>query len=528
MAEEITAVQTKLPRHPYLIAVVASLAAFMEVLDTTITNVSLTHIAGSLGSSQNESTWVLTSYLVANGIVLPLSGWLADVLGRKIFFLSCIIGFTLASLACGMATSLEMLIVFRLLQGIAGGGLQPMQQAIVMDSFPPHKRGVAFAITGITIVVAPILGPTLGGYITDNFSWRWIFFINIPVGILAALLVQALVKDPPHAEGTGIKHIDFIGLGLLALGLGALQVVLDKGQDEDWFGSPFIVWFSILSASCLVGGVFWLLRQKDPIVDLRLLKDKYFGPSCLMIFFIGFILYGATTLLPLLLQSVFGYSATLSGLVLSPGSIVVIIGMAVVGKLVTRVQPKYLIALGMFFSCVGMIATMRYTPQTDFTTFVLMRTLQVASLPFLFVPIGTLAFGTVPKELSNKASALFNLMRNLGGSFGISLTLTYLARRAQMHQTFLAENLGATDVLYQNAVSFLSRTLESMGVPLADAQAAAVGRLYGHMVRQAMVLGYADAFQLFALISVVLALFAFALPRSDLHKKSGDDAVMMH
>ncbi len=520
MSEDAVSAPSKLPRHPYVIAVVASLAAFMEVLDTTITNVSLTHIAGSLGSSQNESTWVLTSYLVANGIVLPLSGWLADVMGRKNFFLFCIIGFTATSFACGMATSLEMLIVFRLLQGLAGGGLQPMQQAIVMDSFPPQKRGVAFAITGITIVVAPILGPTLGGYITDNFSWRWIFFINIPVGLLAALLVKGLVEDPPHAEGTGIKRIDFIGLGLLAMGLGTLQIVLDKGQNEDWFGSAFIVTLAFVSAACLVGGVFWLLRQKDPIVDLRLLKDKYFGPSCLMVFFIGFILYGATTLLPLLLQSIFGYSATLSGLVLSPGSIVVILGMVVVGKLVTKFQAKNLIAFGMLCSFVGMMATMMYTPQTDFKTFVIMRALQVVSLPFLFVPIGTLAFGTVPKEQSNKASALFNLMRNLGGSFGISLTLTYLARRSQLHQTYLSQHLAPTDALYQTAVSSIAQALTSMGFPPMAAQAMAVGRLYSHMVQQSMILGYADAFQLFALISIILALFAFSLPRNPPHKPS--------
>ncbi len=516
-----------MPRHPVLIAVVASLAAFMEVLDTTITNVSLTHIAGSLGSSQNESTWVLTSYLVANGIVLPLSGWLAEVLGRKTFFLFCILGFTATSFACGMATSLEMLIVFRLLQGIAGGGLQPMQQAIVMDAFPPQKRGVAFAITGITIVVAPILGPTLGGYITDNYNWRWIFFINIPVGILAALLVNALVRDPPHAKAKGVKRIDFMGLGLLALGLGALQIVLDKGQQEDWFESTFIIVLSLIAAACLAGSVFWLLRQKDPIVDLRLLKNKYFGPSCAMVFLVGFMLYGSTALLPLMLQSLFGYTATWAGLVLSPGSVAVIVLMPLIAKLVTRVQARTLIAIGMFVSFVGMAATMGFTPQTDFPTFVLMRTLQVGSLPFLFVPIGTLAFLSIPKEQSNKASALFSLMRNLGGSFGISLILTYLARREQVHQVYLSQHLGPTDTVFQTAMSFLMHTFTSMGFPAEAVQAMAAGKLYAQMVKQSMVLAYADTFELFAATSIALALAALALPRNDPHKKHGDE-VMLH
>ena len=254
--------------NPYLVAMVVSLAAFMEVLDTTITNVSLSHIAGTLGASQDESTWVLTSYLLANGIVLPLSGWLSGVMGRKRFFMTCIAAFTVASLVCGMANSLPILIFFRLVQGLAGGGLQPTQQAMIVDVFPPEKRGAAFGITGITMIVAPILGPTLGGVITDNYSWRWIFFMNVPVGMLAFWLVGRMVQDPPHAQAKGVLSIDYIGLSLIAFGLGALQIMLDKGQQDDWFGSNFIIMCATISAVCLISAVFWLLRQEDPIIDL--------------------------------------------------------------------------------------------------------------------------------------------------------------------------------------------------------------------------------------------------------------------
>ena len=506
-----------------LIAVVVSLAAFMEVLDTTITNVSLSHIAGSLAASQNESTWVLTSYLVANGIVLPLSGWLAGVMGRKLFFMLCIASFTVASFACGVATSLPMLIAFRLLQGLAGGGLQPIQQAIIMDSFPPEKRGVAFGITGITMIVAPILGPTLGGYITDNFSWRWIFFMNVPVGILAVIWVKALVVDPPHATAKGFLSIDYIGLSLLALGLGALQVVLDKGQEDDWFASPFIVAFTVLSAGCLIAAVIWLLRQKDPIVDLRLLGDKYFGPACVGIFFVGFTLYGASTLLPLLLQSQFGYDATLAGLVLSPAGLMVIVLMPIVGKLVNKVQARYLIAFGMAMVGVGMVTTMFFTPQTDYTTFVLMRILQVAGLPFLFVPLGTMAFSALAKEKNNKASALYALMRNLGGSFGIAIILSYLAFREQGHQTALAQHLGPTDPAYQAAVATATQALTANGVSPGVAVTEATGRLYHHLINQAVMMGYGDAFQMFALIVFSLAVMALFLPRNKVHKKAAVD-----
>ncbi len=511
-----------------LVAMVVSLAAFMEVLDTTITNVSLSHIAGSLAASSDESTWVLTSYLVANGIVLPLSGWLAGVLGRKNFFMMCIAGFTVASFACGIATSLPMLIGFRLLQGLAGGGLQPMQQAIVMDSFPPEKRGTAFGITGITMIVAPILGPTLGGFITDNYNWRWIFFMNVPVGIMAVFLVRALVIDPPHARAKGLLSIDYIGLSLLAVGLGCMQIVLDKGQEDDWFSSHFIVLFTIIAAICLVSAVFWLLQQKDPVVDLRLIANKYFGPACLMIFFVGVTLYGASTLLPLLLQSEFGYDATLAGLVLSPGGLMVIIFMPIVGKLVSKIQARYLIGFGMALTAVGMFTTSFLTPQTDYHTFVMLRMMQTAGLPFLFVPTSTMAFSSIPKEKSGKASALYSLMRNLGGSIGISLVLNYLTRQRQLHQTMLAQHLAKTDTVYQTAIATSQHTLTNMGIPASHALAIANGKLYQQMLAQANILGYGDAFMAFAIVLALLAVFALFLPPNKVHAKPSGDAVAAH
>ena len=509
--------------NPYLIAMVVSMAAFMEVLDTTITNVSLSHIAGSLAASQDESTWVLTSYLVANGIVLPLSGWLANVLGRKNYFMMSIAAFTAASFACGIADSLPMLIVFRLIQGLAGGGLQPMQQSIVMDAFPPDKRGTAFAITGVTMIIAPVLGPTLGGLITDNFSWRWIFFINIPVGLLALALIDRLVEDPPHAKAQGAKSIDYIGLSLVALGLGCLQIVLDKGQEDDWFSSNFICFFAAVTAFSLITGVFWLLRQKDAVIDLRLLKTRSFGLACLMVFFVGFSLYGGSTLLPLLVQSQFGYDATTAGLVLSPGGLFLIFLMPVAGKLVAKIQPRFLIAFGMFTISLGMFLTSGLTPQVSYGTFVFARIMQVIGLPFLFIPSGTMAFSSIPPERSNKASALYSLMRNLGGSFGISLLLSYLQRHQQVHQNYMVEHMSQASAGYSNTLAQYAATITSAGH--GNAIAIATAKLYRTVQVQSSILAYADTFRLLAIICFVLGFVAlFLMPKVDLHKKPSPEA----
>lgn len=504
--------------NPYLIAIVVSLAAFMEVLDTTIVNVALRHIGGDFASSQDESTWVVTSYLVANGIVLPLSGWLAGVMGRKNYFLLSIAGFTGASFACGVANSLLMLIVFRLLQGLAGGGLQPMQMSIVMDAFPPEKRGTAFGITGMTMIVAPILGPTLGGLITDNFSWRWIFFMNVPVGMLALFLVNRLVTDPEHSKARGLLAIDYIGLSLVIVGIGALQIVLDKGQEEDWFSSRFIIYFALLSLISLTSAAFWLLRQKEPIIDIRLLAHRSFGMACLMVFFIGFALYGSSTLLPLLLQAQFGYDATLAGLVLSPGGLVVVFIMPIVGKLVSKFPAKYLIGLGMLTLSIGMSLSSFFTPQTDYNTFVLLRISQVIGLPFLFIPSSTLAFSHIPPEKSNKASALYALIRNLGGSIGISLLLSYVARHEQLHQTVLSEGLNPAHPGYSILLARYTRSLLGSGETPGGAALKALNRIYQELLNQATLLAYADGFRLLALITFTLAGIALLMPASKLSK----------
>lgn len=511
--------------NPYLIAMVVSLATFMEVLDTTITNVSLSHIAGTLGASQDESTWVLTSYLLANGIVLPISGWLAGVMGRKRFFMMCIAAFTAASLLCGMANSLPMLIIFRLVQGLAGGGLQPTQQAIIVDVFPPEKRGAAFAITGLTMIVAPILGPTLGGFITDNFSWRWIFYMNVPVGILAFWLVGRMVQDPPHAQAKGLLSIDYIGLSLIALGLGALQVMLDKGQQEDWFSSNFIITFAVISAICLTSAVLWLLRQEDPVIDLRLLAKPSFSLSCIMIFFMGFALYGSSTLLPLLVQSQYGYDATLAGLVLSPGGFAVILLMPISGRLVSRVQARYLISTGMLLLTIGLWYTMHVTPQTDYATFVWMRVLQVGGLPFLFIPISTLAFMAIPKEKSSKASAIYALSRNMGGSIGIAVLISYVSRHEQMHQSVLAAHLAPEDSTFHALLTKYTDFFYAHGQTMVEATHTAMGRVYHELLHQSTILAYRDAFAIMSVLTCTLAFVALTMPRNNPRVKQAAEAV---
>lgn len=508
------------PSRPFLVSIVVSLAAFMEVLDTTIANVALSQIAGSIGASSEESTWVLTSYLVANGIVLPLSGWLSGLMGRKNFFITCILGFTFTSFMCGIATSLPMLIGFRLLQGIAGGGLQPTQQAIIKDSFPAEKLGMAFAITGITTVLAPILGPTLGGYITDNFSWRWIFFMNVPVGLLAAFWVNSLVQDPPSAQKQNVGSIDYIGLSLIALGLGALQIVVDKGQQEDWFDSSFIIIFACISAISLIIAIFWLWKQKQPVVNLRLFAIPSFAMPCLMMFFVGFALYGSATLLPMLVQSNFGYNSTLSGLVLSPSGIVVLLMMPIAGRLINVIQAKYLISFGMLLTAIGLWATGLITPQTDYNTFVLVRILQMIGLPFLFVPASTLAFSKITAENSSNASAIISLMRNLGGSIGIAFVTSLLAYKQQVEQSNLVQHLTNTDPGYVSALANYTHTVVRLGVPAGQASTSAMGQIYQQLLHQASVLAYMDVYKSIAVILIVLAVIALFMPGNTPHGKS--------
>ncbi|HEY3858591.1 MAG TPA: DHA2 family efflux MFS transporter permease subunit [Gammaproteobacteria bacterium] len=510
MAEAIAA---PMPRKgwkdsPWAIAPVVALAAFMEVLDISIANVALQHIAGSLSASQDESTWVLTSYLVTNAIVLPISGWLSEVFGRKRFFTACIIGFTATSLLCGLAPSLMMLVVFRALQGFAGGGLQPVSQAILADSFPPEKRGMAFAMYGLAVVFAPAIGPTLGGWITDQASWRWVFLINVPVGALLITLVAAMVHDAPGAEEKRKQrlakgmHVDYIGFGLLALGLGGLQVVLDKGEREDWFASNFILVISAVMAAALVAFVVRELRTKEPIVDLRLLRNRNFAVSNLLMFILGFVLLGSTQLIPQFVQTSLGYSATDAGLVLSPGGLALVLFMPIMGKLVTHLDARWLIMFGLALSGISLLYMTNFDLQVDYITIAVARLFQALGLAFLFIPINTAAYVGMPKEKINMGTALINLSRNLGGSVGISLVQTVFARRMQFHQTVLTESVtqfnGSGSLL-----DSLTAHFQSLPGQAVDAAKQAQAALYGIVQQQAVMLSFIDTFKLMAIAFLV-------------------------
>ena len=505
------------PHHnPWVIAVTVTLATFMEVLDTSIANVALPHIAGNLSAGQDESTWVLTSYLVSNAIILPISGWMASIFGRKRFYMSCVALFGISSFLCGLAPSLGWLVFFRVLQGLGGGGLAPSEQAILADTFPPAKRGMAFALYGFAVVLAPAIGPTLGGYITDNYNWRWIFFINIPVAILSLYLTHRLVEDPPWLRvkkviGDAKRRVDFVGLGFIALGLGALQVVLDKGERDDWFGSDFITTFAILSAIGIVGAIVWEYFQKDPIIDIRLFAHRTFAISCVMMFMLGLALFGSTVLIPQFLQSLMGYSAAQAGLVLSPGGIVVLICMPAVGIGVSKLDARWLIALGWLLCAVALYHMTGLNLQISYAEAVKYRAFQALGLAFLFVPINTMAYVGIPREKNNAVSGLTNLFRNIGGSVGISLVETVLARRSQFHQDRLAGNFSSYSSTFRDSATSFAHQL---GGSVPDSTQRAYGQMYGLLQRQAASLAYIDTIWVFAGVCAVMVPFAFIMKKN--------------
>ena len=503
---------------PWLIGVVVAMAAFMEVLDTSIANVALPYMAGGLGSSNDESTWVLTSYLVSNAIVLPISGWLASLFGRKRFFIVCMFIFTLASVLCGSASSLGMLLLFRVIQGAGGGGLQPMAQAILADTFPPEKRGLAFALYGITAIMAPTIGPTLGGWITDNYSWRWIFFINLPVGIAAFFLIMRLVEDPPFLRRTkraGVS-VDFIGISLLALGVGALQVVLDKGQEDDWLGSPFITRLMILSAICLVALVIWEWRHKTPIIEVRLFKNFNFATANLMMFIFGVALFGALVTMPQFLQTVLGYTAENAGLVLSGGGAVVLALMPIVGVLAGKYPVKYIIAAGWLALAIGMyVSTLELDTLISFQSAEMLRVIQSVGLGLLFVPVTMAGYIGMPAEKANSVAGIINFMRNIGSSVGTSMVTTLLARRAQVHQVMLSQHTSRFDRSLQNQVKAVSLRLVHTGTSIADAPRRAYGLLYRAVGRQAETLAFIDIFLVLSLAGSIMFLLAFIVRKND-------------
>ena len=505
--------------NPWLIAGSVMLATFMEVLDTSVANVALPHIAGNLSATTEESTWVLTSYLVSNAIILPATNWLGRYFGRKRFLVICIIVFTIASALCGAAGSLGLLIVARILQGAGGGALQPIAQAVLMESFPPQKRGQAMAVFGMGVVVAPIIGPTLGGWITDNYSWRWIFYINIPVGILAVFMANMFIEDPPYIRDQRPGRIDRLGFALMAIGLGTLQLVLDKGQEEDWFQSSMITGAAIFAGLTLLGFVIWELSTKEPIVDLRVLKNRNFAVGTSLMTVLGIVLYGTIALLPLFLQTMLGYPAVQSGMAVSPRGFGSIASMILVGRLIGKIDGRYLVMFG--FLVLG-YATYQFSDINLMVTSASITWPNIISgfaMGFIFVPLTTMAMGTLPNEQMGNASGVFNLMRNTGGSIGIAAMTTMLSRGSQIHQAALVRNINPYDPEVQQRVQQLTHAL-----PGGAGSEQAYGIIYGMVARQAMVLSYIDNFRMLAFLCFlcVPAVFFFKRVRA----KAG--AVAMH
>jgi DHA2 family multidrug resistance protein len=502
--------------NPWLVAVVVAIASFMEVLDTSIANVALPHIAGNLGASQSQATWVLTTYLVANAIVLPITGWISSAMGRKRFFMLCIAIFAASSLLCGLAPSMPILLFARALQGAGGGGLQPMSQAIMADSFPAKLRGAAFALYGITVLVAPALGPTLGGWITDNYSWRWIFLINIPVGFLAIGLIYKLVEDPPFLRRfkPGEMRLDYVGLSLLVLGVSALQIFLDKGQEDDWFGSNFITTLIVTSIVCLSGLILWELRHKEPLVDVRLYKLFNFSSINMMMFLAGAVVFSSSVLMPQFLQMLAGYTAQQAGLVVSAGAASLLISMPLIAVLSTKVPAKYLIAFGWLFSATGLFLSMKYLSLgVDFKTACGIMVLQYAPIGFVFVPCVTASYFGISRDKSDAVSGLTNFIRNIGSSVGASLVTTILVRRQQFHMVRLGEHLGP-------AAPALSLTFQSLasrmhGTGGAGGQTMGLAMIYQFLMGQAAALSYLDTYVVLGTGSAVMFFLSFLLKWND-------------
>lgn len=510
-AERVNAV------NPWLIAITVTLATFMELLDTAIANVSLPHIAGGLATSYDESTWVLTSYLVANAVVLPLSAWLSRVFGRKNYYMGCVALFSVSSLLCGLAPSLGLLIFFRVLQGIAGGGLAPVEQAILVDTFPASKRAAAFALYSMAIVTAPAIGPPLGGWITDSFSWRWVFFINVPIGIISLVLTSRLLSDPPEfkeevdaARREGRLKVDYLGILLIALGFACLEVVLDRGERLDWFESNFIVAFFAIAIIALVVAVVWELRQQDPVVELRLLGERNFALSNAFYFLFGFVLFGSTVLIPQMLQSLYGYTATDAGLVLGPGAMVIVVMAPLIVRLVKRIPVSSMIGFGFTVLGFSMWYFASFNLATNYGKEAWARAVQGFGIAFLFVPTSQLAYSYLPKNKNNKASSLTNLFRNQGGSFGIAFVTTMLARRAQYHQSVLVTHVTRSDRMFSENVRSIANRFVNHGYSAADAATRAVAQIHAIVQQQASILAFLDCFWLLGLVAFigpVLALF---------------------
>jgi DHA2 family multidrug resistance protein len=511
--------------NPWIVALVVTIGTFMEVLDTSIANVALPHISGSLSASQDEGAWVLTSYLVANAIVLPISGWLSSLMGRKNFYLTSVFFFTVFSALCGLAPSLGLLILFRVAQGLAGGGLQPSVQAILADTFPGNKRGMAMALYTVAILVAPVLGPTLGGWITDNYSWRWIFYINIPVGILCVFLTRIVLEDPPYMKEAKAKArkaaVDWGGLGFIAIGLATLEIVLDKGQELDWFGSSFIVFFASVAVIALAGTVWWELRVKNPVVNLRLMKERNFLFCCLIILGLYAVLYATTYLLPTFMQAMMGYDATTAGLALSPAGAFTMIEVPIVGYILTRgFDPRKMVFSGMLLIASSMWWMGSMNLDVAAWNLIAPRIVQVLGLGLITVPVSTIVFRFIPKTESSQGAGLYALVRNEGGSIGIALVSTMVQRRSQVHQTILGQHMGASDASVQSAVAQMSAVAGNH----ADVHYKAMAQLYMKMQEQASLLAYMDQFKMLCAIMLCMLPLVFFLKRPPAQKHMELDA----
>lgn len=502
--------------NPWLIAGSVMLATFMVVLDSSVANVALPHIAGNLSASTDESTWVLTSYLVSNAIMLPAAAWIARRIGRKRLLIWSIVVFTVASLLCGIAVNLPLLIVARVLQGLGGGGMQPVVQAILLESFPPHQRGKAMAVYGVGVVVAPVIGPTLGGWITDSYSWRWIFYINLPVGVLALLMVGAFVEDPPYLKDKFSGAIDYLGFALMALGLGALQLMLDKGQEADWFAENWMRWTAAFAVAALVAFVWREFTTAEPIVQLRVLHDRNFSVGILITALYGVVLYGITALLPLFLQTLLGYPALDSGLAVSPRGIGSMVSMVVVGVIVSYVDDRLLLAFGFLILAISTLMLARINLGISMSSVAVPNLINGFASGFIFVPLTTITMGRLRNHEIGNATGIYNLMRNLGGSVGIASVTTLLARGVQTHQVFLGQNISIYNPRFTAALEQTTARMQQYGMDASTAQHSALGHLYRIVQQQAALLAYTDNFRLLggmALLCIPLAALFSRVPK---------------
>ncbi|HNX49332.1 MAG TPA: DHA2 family efflux MFS transporter permease subunit [Thermoanaerobaculaceae bacterium] len=505
--------QTEQAGHnPWLVAASVMLGTFMVVLDTTVVNVSLPHIAGSLSASVEESTWALTSYLAANAIILPITGWLANLLGRKRLFLISVGSFTTASLLCGLAPSLPVLILWRIVQGASGGVMQPLSQAVMLEAFPPHERGKAMGFFGIGIVVAPILGPVLGGWLTDSYSWRWVFYINIPIGILAIVLLRAFLHDPPYLK-RGYVRIDYVGIGLLTLGIGALQIMLDKGQEEDWLSSHFITILLVIAVVCLALFVLHELVVRDPVVKLRAFADRTFATGTFLITLMGFGLYGSLVMMPVLLQTVMGYPPLQAGIAMAPRGVGTLVAMPVVGLMMSRTDPRLLMGLGFGLSAFTMLWLSWLTLDAGYWDFFWPQIVQGIAFGLLFVPLATTSVDAISRQEMGNATSLFNLMRNIGGSVGIATVQTLLARDRQVHTNIMGTHITSYSPQAQATFQGLRSLFLSRGADVTTATRRASAAMFGMVQKQAAMMSFLDTFRILAMVLLVMVPLVLLLRR---------------